>query len=552
MISINNCSDYNKLRELLDEAYINHKEIRSYDIRINIEDRIRKIYYREYEKVIGRRLNYTSNEKVLYEDVVSKNKQTNEYLGRSVIIKNINCDSIFSIILRKDIDNKNYYNKYDFISNDYINLDYNEYYLRASNVVGKIINIDMNRYELPGKKYSNILVEEEDISSVVSFTNKPSEEAVRKAIDLNVPIEVFDVKNIIKRIENLRNTILNKITHYIDDTVSYEEDERIAKYTPFDCIDLFFNISNNMVLSNNLNKELFTKNIKSIIHKIDAINDNYILINQMLIVLKKSLESIDNTYNKKEIYRDLDKVYRKYNIYVKNKTDFKDILLLLDSNKVNDIKLYNNYNKNQIEYSDVVENIKFDKIAEYIEVLEDNYYYGDVKRIIRISLLSNILAEMIDSSLVNLCLLASIFSNIGKTSGVRFGDYSASLFRSIYKKVLPKVDIDIVCAAIDSQDSVEEFEQLKYKYKIKDIDKFIKVSSILKDAIYLDNYKNKKRLINKEATRLIKIKDVIKNSIYNYEIEILIRKNIISKKYYDNLLNLGYKYEEIVEICKKL
>ena len=113
----------------------------------------------------------------------------------------------------------------------------------------------------------------------------------------------------------------------------------------------------------------------------------------MLIVLKKSLEAIDNTYNKKEIYRDLDKVYRKYNIYVKNKTDFKDILLLLDSNKVNDIKLYNNYNKNQIEYNDVVENIQFDKIAEYIEVLEDNYYYGDVKRIIRISLLSNILAD---------------------------------------------------------------------------------------------------------------------------------------------------------------
>ena len=87
---------------------------------------------------------------------------------------------------------------------------------------------------------------------------------------------------------------------------------------------------------------------------------------------------------------------------------------------------------------------------------------------------------------------------------------------------------------------------------IKNIEKFIKVSSVLKDAIYLDNYKVKKGLINKEATRLIKVKDIIKNSLFNYDIELLIRRNIISKRYYDSLLNKGYDYEEIVEICEKL
>ena len=79
----------------------------------------------------------------------------------------------------------------------------------------------------------------------------------------------------------------------------------------------------------------------------------------------------------------------------------------------------------------------------------------------------------------------------------------------------------------------------------------MKVSTILKDALYLDDYKYKKDLINKEATRMLKIKDIVINNINNYNIELLIRKNIISKNYYLNLLNMGYKYEDIIEICKK-
>ena len=102
-----------------------------------------------------------------------------------------------------------------------------------------------------------------------------------------------------ENINELRNNMLNKILHYIDKDVLYIEDNRIDKYTPIDCIELFFNISNNMVISNSISKDLFTKNIRNIISKIDKINDNYIQISQMLIVLRKSIESIDNTYDKK-------------------------------------------------------------------------------------------------------------------------------------------------------------------------------------------------------------------------------------------------------------
>ena len=552
MIKINNCDDYNVLNDLKEDAYINQKEIRSYDIRINIEEKIKKIYHKEYERVINRKANYINEEKVLYEELVSNNKLYGEYNGKNVVIKTISTSDFFSFLVRKNIDNKKYYNIYENISNEFINVDINDYYFRTSSIGDKIVNIQMDVYDLPGKKYNKMVIEDEKIVSVICFGSKPSGDAIRKAIDLDVPLEILNKKDVVKSIDELKNSIFNKIIHYLDNSVSKEEDERIAKYSPIDCIGLFFNISNNMVLSNNLSKDMFTKNIKDILRRIDSIKDNYTLVRQIIIVLKKALEIIDNTFDKKVIYRDLDRIYRKYDIYIREEFDFRDPLLLLESNKANDIRLFKKYNSNQIEYGDVVNSISFDKIIEYLEILENNYYHGNIERIIRISLLSNILINLIDMELSNLCLLASIFSDIGRLTDVRFGDYSASIFRSIFKNTLNKEDLDIVCAAIDSQDSVEELEQLKNKYKLKNIEKFIKVSSVLKDAIYLDNYKVKKGLINKEATRLIKVKDIIKNSLFNYDIELLIRRNIISKRYYDSLLNKGYDYEEIVEICEKL
>ena len=551
ILKISNCNNISKLKDLLEDAYINHKEIKSYDIRINIENRIKRIYHKEYERIINKKIKYSSEEKILYEDLVSKNKQLAYYLGKYVNIKTVDINDFFNIVVREDVDDDNLFKKYDYVSNEYFILDKNEYYLRVGNVTNKIVDIDTKSYYLPGKRYNKIIIEDSNLLGIISFNEKIDEKVVRRAIELNVPIEIINIKNMSENINELRNNMLNKILHYIDKDVLYIEDNRIDKYTPIDCIELFFNISNNMVISNSISKDLFTKNIRNIISKIDKINDNYIQISQMLIVLRKSIESIDNTYDKKLIYRDLDKLYRKYNLYNKESSNYEELLLLLDSNKVNDIILFNKYNKNQIEYSDVVDIIDFKKIEEYLKILEDNYYRGDIGRIIRISIFSNILAGLIDRELINLCLLTSVFSDIGRLTDVRFGDYSASIFRSIFKNKIKKEDIDIVCAAIDSQDSVEDTEKLKNKYKLKNMDKFMKVSTILKDALYLDDYKYKKDLINKEATRMLKIKDIVINNINNYNIELLIRKNIISKNYYLNLLNMGYKYEDIIEICKK-
>ena len=551
ILKISNCNNISKLKDLLEDAYINHKEIKSYDIRINIENRIKRIYHKEYERIINKRIKYSSEEKILYEDLVSKNKQLAYYLGKYVNIKIVDINDFFNILVRKDIDDDNLFKKYDYVSNEYFILDKNEYYLRVGKVANKIVDIDTKSYYLPGKRYNKLIIEDSNILGIICFNEKIDEKVVRRAIELGVPIEIINIKNMSKNINELRNNMLNKILHYIDKDVLYIEDSRIDKYTPIDCIELFFNISNNMVISNSISKDLFTKNIRNIISKIDKINDNYIQISQMLIVLRKSIESIDNTYDKKIVYRDLDKLYRKYNLYNKESNNYEEILLLLDSNKVNDIILFNKYNKNQIEYSDVVDIIDFKKIEEYLKILEDNYYRGDIERIIRISIFSNILAGLIDRELINLCLLTSVFSDIGRLTDVRFGDYSASIFRSIFKNKIKKEDIDIVCAAIDSQDSVEDIEKLKNKYKLKNMDKFMKVSTILKDALYLDDYKYKKDLINKEATRMLKIKDIVINNINNYNIELLIRRNIISSNYYLNLLNMGYKYEDIIEICKK-
>ena len=141
MLTINNCYDYERLKELQEEAYVNHKEIRSYDIRINIENRIKNIYYKEYEKVINKKINYISEDKVLYEDMVSKNKQISNYLGKKIIIRKLDVDSFFNMIVRKDLDNKKYYNRYEYVSNEFFNLDTDDYYLRVNNVTGKIVNV---------------------------------------------------------------------------------------------------------------------------------------------------------------------------------------------------------------------------------------------------------------------------------------------------------------------------------------------------------------------------------------------------------------------------
>ncbi len=551
MININNCNDFNELREILEEAYINHKEIKSYDNRIYLEERIASIYHKEYERIIGKRIEYTNEEKVLYEDIVSKNKQSIEYVGKYVNIKYVNPESFFNMLLRKDISSK-YFNTYNYISNEYINVDIDSYYLRVNNIKNRIVRIDMDKYFVPGVKYNNIILEGEQVISIVCFTNKISESVIRKAIDENIIIEIINIKSVVNYMKNLRDSIFKKIIHYIDNKEEYVEDERITKYTPIECVELLCNISNNMIISNNLSKEIFTRNISNIISKIDNIKDNYVLISQLLLVVRKSLEFIGNTFDKKIVYRDLDRLYRKYNLYVRESSDYKDVLVLLESNRAKDIKVFNDYNRNQIEYLDVVDKIKFDKIADYIELLEDNYYRGDINKVIRISIYSNLLAHMIDKELVDLCLLASVYSDIGRLTNIRFGDYSASIFRSIYKNILKKSDIDIVCAVIDYQDSIEDINKIQIKYKIKDIDKVKKISSILKDSIYLDEYKYKRYLINKESTRLLKIKEVVSNCIYDHELEVLIRKRIISKNYYLRLLGMGYTYKEIYELCKKL
>ena len=139
ILKISNCNNISKLKDLLEDAYINHKEIKSYDIRINIENRIKRIYHKEYERIINKKIKYSSEEKILYEDLVSKNKQLAYYLGKYVNIKTVDINDFFNIVVREDVDDDNLFKKYDYVSNEYFILDKNEYYLRVGNVTNKIV-----------------------------------------------------------------------------------------------------------------------------------------------------------------------------------------------------------------------------------------------------------------------------------------------------------------------------------------------------------------------------------------------------------------------------
>ncbi len=539
MVDIQNNYDIDSLLEILEEEKINYKPIKSFDIRINLDDRLRSIYNKEYTELWNKKLSYIKEEELLYEEIVSKNKQLKDYLGEKVRIKYVDTSSVFNLIVRNtEADVDSYVNTYKIINNEYLDINLDGSYYRYSSIDNnKVMNINScNTTDIEGlNKRVSILVFDKINSNIV-----------KQSIDDNLIIEIINTSELKEHNDNILKALNDKILHYIDKKHEYEWTYSIDKYMPLECIPVLFVHYNSLIISNNdknYSRDKISKVIINIIKKVDEKKDNVVLINQVLDKITSSLRYLNNNFNKRDIYRELDRMYRKYNLYKKSKCEYLDIITLLNDD-LKYVVLDKKYNKNQIEYKNIYKVIDFKFIANNIELLLDNYYFGDIDSIIRRCVIANLIAY-INKYSVEEAVLGTMYKEIGKLDNYICGDYSASIFRNIYKKQLDKERIDNICAAIDLQDSRESISFVKTKYKIKNVDNMLLLANIIKDSICLDNYRFKRELVSKEASKLIKIKDTISKIIRDYRLNGLLNKKYISNKEYNEYLVSDVDIEDI-------
>lgn len=531
MIKLDKNNNIEELKDILEEESINMKMIKSFDIRINLEDDLKNIYHKEYTKKWNKRLTYKKERIFNYEELVSKNKLLKDYIGKKVEINIIDDKELFNILISNNIDYNKYLNTYKNINYEYLNIDSNIYY-RFTNIDYHNI-LELNEYSLDGI-YSDITINTiPKLASIITF-NKPDNQIIKLSIDNNVPIEILDKKKVEENTNNIIKSINNKILHYLNNDIEYEEIPSLEKYTPIKCIRLLFKVLKNTSIANNKKVDKYILNILKNI-------PNPIIAKQVLEEINNNLYILNNLYNKIEINKEIDKVYRKHNLYKKNNILYEDIIYLLKDD-LEYIKLSKKYNKNQLQYKKYLPYIDFNFIYENTSILIDNFYQGNIDIIIIQSILANILAKYLKYD-IDAAILGIMYSNISKV-----GAYNASIFRPIYKNKLNKEDLNIICSSLDIQDSKETLGSIKTKYKLKNLDNTLKLANIIKDITYITNYKYKRNLIEKDSTRLLKIRDTLIRVIYNYRLNELLNKKIINTKEYTTYLENEINIEDICKI----
>ena len=171
--------------------------------------------------------------------------------------------------------------------------------------------------------------------------------------------------------------------------------------------------------------------------------------------------------------------------------------------------------------------------------------------VIRQGVIASILTKLVYPSILNMAIASVMFYKLGNIPTVsRTGDYSASILRNLFKDKMAKEDLNLVCAAIDYQDSMEDISKIKTKYKIKDVDKLEELIYLVKDVLLLDSYKSKKEFHNKKILKLLKVNDVIKENFLEYGIDKYIEKNVISRREVEELKD-SKTLEEILLLCEE-
>ena len=548
MKSIHECDDIKELDDYLKDTILTNKESKSLDSLLYFEDILVSIANKDMIKKTNKKITYLKEETNIYEELVSKTKQQKEYLGNKVKVKYIDPHSEIAMLVTSIdetyMDNylynwnkKEYLNKYIYINTSYIPLDSKNVYLKYTK---------FNKYELFNIDNDYYLNDYNKPSSVICI-DKLNIKAIKVSIDFNIPIEVLPLKNIIT-LENKRiASLFNKIMHYIN-----PEKEIIIDYykaiTPLNCLPILINKCNKLYLAKHIDKNKLTSMLDDILKETEN-STNEVIIKQCITIMFNTLVNDDITaYDKKTILRYIDKLYRKFRLYRRDSRLYEEYYLSLEKPNIDNNK---KYNKNQLEYDKIRDRININKIKRNVKVLKEHSSYQDIPTIIRLNIMTYILTYQVYPSILSLALYTITFHRLGYLPSInKIGDYSASLFRNIYKNRFDKDDINIVCAVIDYQDSKEDIEKIKNKYKIKDIDKFEELTYIIHDILLLDKYTSKKEFHYIKSLRLFKINECIKDLFIGVDIDKYISNNVISYTEYEELLT-NYTKKEILEICKK-
>lgn len=548
MNTIHKCNDIKELDNYLKDTLLTNKETKSLDNLIYLEDILHTIASKDILKKTNKKIVYLKEETSIYEELVSKTKQQKEYLGNKINVKYIDPHSDIAMLVTKLDENyldnylinwqdREYLNKYTYITTSYIPLDNKSIYIRYNN---------FNKYELFKIEDEYYLNDYNKPYSIICI-DKINIKALKASIDFNIPVEVLPLKGILA-LENKRlESLFNKIMHYIN-----PEHEILIDYykaiTPLNCLPILINNCNSLYLAKHIDKSRLTNMLDDILKEVEN-NTNEELRKQCLTIMLNTLVNDEiNAYDKKSILRYIDKLYRKFKLYKRDNHLYEEYYLSLEKP---DIDNHKKYNKNQLEYNSIRDKINISKIKKNVKVLKEHSSYQDIPMIIRLNIMTYILTYQVYPSILNLALYAITFHRLGYIPSInKIGDYSASLFRNIYKNRFDKDDINIVCAVIDYQDSKEDLDKIKTKYKIKDIDKFEELIYIVHDILLLDKYTSKKEFHYIKSLRLFKINECIKDLFIQVDIDKYISDNIISYTEYEKLLN-DYTKKEILEICKK-
>ena len=548
MNTIHKCNDIKELDNYLKDTLLTNKESKSLDNLIYLEDILRSIANKDILKKINKKIIYLKEETCIYEELVSKTKQLKEYVGYKINIKYIDPHTDISMFVTSIEENyldnylvnwkdREYLNKYDYITNSYIPLNSKSIYVRYNN---------FNKYELFNIDNEYYLNDYNNPYSIICI-DKLNIKAVKASIDFNIPIEILPLKGILtlenKRIESL----YNKIMHYINPEYNILIDY-YKSYTPLNCLPILINNCNSLYLAKHIDKNILTNMLDNILKEVEN-SDNEELRKQCLNIMFNTL--VNNNiiaYDKKTILRYIDKLYRKFRLYKRDNRLYEEYYLSLEKPNIDNNK---KYNKNQLEYNKIRDKININKIKKNVKVLKEHSSYQDIPTMIRLNIMTYILTYQVYPSILNIALYAITFHRLGYIPSIdKIGDYSASLFRAIYKNRFDKDDINIICAVLDYQDSQEDIEKIKNKYKIKDIDKFEELTYIIHDILLLDKYTSKKEFHYVRSLRLFKINECVKDLFIEVDIDKYITNNVISYTEYEKLLT-DYTKKEILDICKK-
>lgn len=659
MLELSKIHDREVLKEEMNLALINYKgESKIYDRFLYFEEKLKSFYNRRTVNELNETIVYDNVCTLNYEDLVEANYRKKRYLGQKVLIKNVSIQNNFKMLLHVVDSNKNnLVKKYlmgvkeqlenqnennivcSLIGNNFFGLN-SLYYkdgkrkvilrysdlsldsiitqaltdLNSSNRLNYLKIFNEEEYLLP----NNVLDITRNISngyvinlssvnkqikpiSLVTFETIDSY-LLEAAIDLNLPIEIIDRRQLVaKQIEQIE-CLFNKYMNYLNQKTMYYDTLETVKTAEEDCFGRLLKLFSSLRISlknSDLRNELlknngFGLNEKSLMQYINSI---FAEINGMISTnAEKSLNDLtkikeeiqkeyeivnkSNAFSKdkkilsfdlKNTYRQIDKLERKLGVNITNEK-FK-VKIFQDLNE--GLGLYNkNYNRNwsfygkQFDYEDVSSLIDHDKIDEALQLVYQNGLYRgklshDSSHIERCCIYASILANSLypnDQEILNLSIMAAAFHDSGRIGerDEKHGDYSAAIVRSLLTdKDISKDNINIICASVDFHDEVSPFEELlpsfTKKYHLKDIIKYEKIAKILKDADALDRLRfigvgtlDVKYLNFEISKNLIKLAALLNEKNAMNRLKCLISKFIIRKKYLDSELDSKRLPQEIL------